>query len=403
MNIIQKVNSRVFQFVLTTGQKAMNYGVPETISGAGCVKLLPSRIKADGIDNVLLVAGKTVSRNGLIDSFVEAMDHESIKYTLFDGAAPDPSIENVEDCRKAYLDNKCQAIVAFGGGSSMDCAKIAAARIANPNKSVEAMGGALKVSKKIARFYAVPTTAGTGSETTIAAVVTNKQEHHKYAISDPKLLPHVAVLDPELTVGLPASVTAMTGMDALTHAVEAYTNKFGSDFAYDNAKKAVKLIFENLEEAYNHGDNLEARNNMLMGSFYAGVAFTRNFVGYVHAVGHALGGMYGIPHGQAMAAIMPKALRKYGASIHSRLADLAEIAGIGSIEGKSEKEKALAFIEEVEAMNERMGIPRYFEKIKEEDIDKLASFAYKEGNPMYPVPQMWTKDEFAGFYRSLMG
>jgi alcohol dehydrogenase class IV len=280
----------------------------------------------------------------------------------------------------------------------MDCAKAAAARIVRPNKPLEKMRGTLKVMKKLPPFFAVPTTAGTGSETTVAAVVTNPKTHEKYAINDPVLRPKYAVLDPELTVGLPPHITSTTGLDALTHAVEAYIGKSNVKSTREYSEKATKLIFENLETAYNDGKNIEARKNMLEASFYAGMAFTRAYVGYVHAVAHNLGGLYGIPHGLANAVILPFMLEQFGDSVYGSLAKLADIVGIS---GNSDEEKAKGFISAIYGMNERMNIPKGFTQIKDEDIDTIVSRAMKEAHPLYPVPRIFDRAKLTEIVKAL--
>ena len=260
--------------------------------------------------------------------------------------------------------------------------------------------GYIKVNKKLPPFFAVPTTAGTGSETTVAAVVTDPETHEKNAISDPCLRPKYAVLDPALTIGLPPHITSTTGMDALTHAVEAYIGKSNVKSTIRYSEEAVKLIHANLEKAYNNGKDMEARNNMLKGSFYAGSAFTRAFVGYVHAIAHNLGGMYNTPHGLANAVILPYVLEWYGPSVYKPLAKLYDIAGLGNeetIEGK-----AKAYIKEIRRMNQAMNIPDKFDFIKEEDIPTLVKRALKEGNPGYPVRKIMKPEECEKVIRLLM-
>lgn len=398
MKIWEKAFDRACQKTLATGQKIINYGIPDVIKGPGSIKRLPKRIKNDGVDTVLLVAGKTVTKHGLIDSFIEAMKEQGLGYVIFDGAEPNPTISNVEEGLKIYKENQCGGIVAIGGGSSMDCAKIIGARVSNPKRPVEKLEGTMKVMRKLPPLYAVPTTAGTGSETTIAAVVVNTKTKHKYVVSDPKLLPRVAVLDPELTLSLPPHVTAMTGMDALTHAVEAYTNRYGSRMAYRYARKAVKLIFENILTAYRDGSDMEARENMLMASFYAGIAVTRNCVGYVHAAGHPLGGAYNLPHGQLMATILPMVMKRYGTEVYEPLAQLGAVI---SLKGNSEKSTAKKFINAIENLNSEMEIPKYYYEIKKEDISKISSYAIAEANRVYPVPRMWEAEDIELIYYQL--
>lgn len=391
---------RSSQYVLAKGQKMLRYGLPEVLAGRGSLSELPAKLKNDGVNKPMIVAGKTVSKNGILDGLLSSLENYGVEYIIFDGAAPNPTIDNVEDAVTMYNDNNCDCIIAVGGGSSMDCAKITAARLARPNKSVEDLKGTLKVRKKTPLLYTAPTTAGTGSETTIAAVVVNKETQHKYAVMDPVLLPHMAVLDPELTVSMPKSVTAATGMDALTHAVEAYINLYGQKVAYDYAKDAVKLVFENIKDAYEDGTNIEARENMLKASWLAGAAFTRNCVGYVHAIGHPLSGMYNLPHGQVMGSLLPVVLRAYGPIVYPKLAELGSLVGIA---GKNDEMVAKKFIKTIETMNEEMGLPKKFHMIEYEHIGKMADFAIKESNMTYPTPSIWSKKKIMQVYKYMQG
>jgi len=283
----------------------------------------------------------------------------------------------------------------------MDCAKAVGARIAKPKQSLAKMKGILKVHKKLPLLIAIPTTAGTGSETTLAAVITDAETRHKYAINDFPLIPRYAVLDPKVTLSLPPSITAATGMDALTHAVEAYIGNSTTPDTRKNALLAVKLIFENLDTAYQDGSNLDARRNMLKASFYAGCAFTKSYVGYVHAVAHSLGGEYNVPHGLANAILLPFVLESYGKCIHKKLHALAVEANIAFKED-SHEEAAQKFIDAIKDMKKRFGIGDTIKEIREEDIPKLAHYADKEANPLYPVPVLMDAKELEKFYHLLM-
>lgn len=391
---------RTYQKAFKVVMPVFNWDEPELLKGPGAIKDLPALVKSKGVNNVLIVTDKGLMSLNLLDSLFENLEKQNIKYTVYDGVQPNPSIENIEEARRIYLKNNCEGIIAFGGGSPMDCAKVAGARVSNPNTTVSQMRGLLKVFKKLPPFFAVPTTAGTGSETTLAAVVSNMQTHEKYAINDPKLRPKYAVLDPELTTGLPKKITSTTGMDALTHAVEAYIGQSGVKSTNDYAEKATKLIFENLEKAYEDGKDIEARENMLVASFYAGMAFTRAYVGYVHAIAHNLGGLYGTPHGLANAVILPHVLEYYGETAHEKLAKLADIVGI---DGDSDKEKAEKFIEEIKEMNEEMDIPEHFDFIKDEDIPTIVARALKEGNPLYPVPKIMDEEDCTKVVKAIRG
>ena len=392
---------RAYQKVMYVAEFVLPWHFPKITSGAGSVKKAAKILRQNQIDNVIVVTDKGLRGLGLLDPMLKSLDDAKIKYCVFDGVQPNPTIYNIEDAREMYLANGCKGIIAFGGGSPMDCAKAMAARIVNPKKSVADMGGLLKVGKKIPTMIAIPTTAGTGSETTLAAVVSNPETHEKYPINDPHLLPAYAILDPELTTGLPKHITSTTGMDALTHAVEAYIGQSNTKDTAEKALEATKLIFRYLKKAYDHGDDLMAREKMLLASHYAGIAFTRAYVGYVHAIAHTLGGFYGIPHGLANSVILPYVLDYYGETAYHRLADLADAADLQP-EDTSDKGKALAFIAAIREMNTYMNIPDGFEQIKEEDIPILVQRALHEGNPLYPVPKIMDAADCEAVIRKLM-
>ena len=401
MSKIFNAYCRAYQKALYVGTFFLDWRKPDLIKGAGAVTQLPAAIRERGLKTVLVVTDKGLMSLNLLAGLFEALEKAGIKYVVFDGVQPNPTIDNIEDAVEIYKENGCEGIVAFGGGSPMDCAKACGARIARPDKSVPQMRGVLKVNRKLPPLFAVPTTAGTGSETTIAAVVSNPITHEKNAINDNKLIPRVAVLDPELTVGLPKHITSTTGMDALTHAVEAYIGKSNTPATKRYAEKATKMIFDNLYTAYENGKDLDARMNMLEASFFAGVAFTRAYVGYVHAIAHNLGGHYGIPHGLANAVILPYVLDYYGPAAYKKLAKLADIAGLETM-GMNTEQKAKLFISKVREMNEKMGIPSKFSQIKEEDIPVIVERALKEGNPLYPVPKIMDKKDCEAVIRQLM-
>lgn len=398
---IKHMYYRLYQGVFRVAVNFLDWTPPKIISGPGSVKDLPSVIKSKGLKKMMIVTDKGLMSLNLLDGLFEGLKAEGIDYVVYDKTQPNPSIDNIEEVRSLYLDNGCEGFIAFGGGSPMDCAKAAGARVVRPNKTVQKMRGQLKVIKKLPPFFAVPTTAGTGSETTLAAVVTDTKTHEKYALNDPRLRPGYAVLDPELTVGLPPHITSTTGMDALTHAVEAYIGHSNTKETSAKAEQATKMIFENLETAYNNGSDIHAREQMLLASHYAGIAFTRAYVGNVHAIAHNLGGFYGVPHGLANAIILPYVLDYYGDTAYERLARLSEFAGVAK-DGQSDEEKAKAFIQEIRDMNARMNIPDKIDKIQESDIPTIAQRALKEANPLYPVPKIMDLEDCMGVIRRLM-
>ena len=398
---LKKCYYRINQKVLKLGMGFFDWSEPELLEGEGAVLKLPEFIKNKGINKVLVVTDKGLMNLHLLDPLFAELKKQEIEYFIYDGVQPNPTIPNIEECKDVYLNNGCQGIIAFGGGSPMDCAKAAGARVVLPKKSVRKMRGYLKISKKLPPFFAVPTTAGTGSETTLAAVVTDPTTHEKNAICDMHLRPRYAVLDPVLTLGLPPHITSTTGMDALTHAVEAYIGKSNVKSTIKYSEDAVVLIHNNLEKAYNNGKDMEARNNMLKASYLAGNAFTRAFVGYVHAIAHNLGGMYNTPHGLANAVILPYVLEWYGKSVYKPLSKLADLIGITN-ENMTMEEKAKAYIVEIKRMNQAMNIPEKFDFIKEEDIPTLVKRALKEGNPGYPVPRIMNAKDCEQVIRSIM-
>ena len=338
---------------------------------------------------------------GLTKRLEKVLSENNIKYTIYDKTVANPTTKNVAEAMDLFLSNNFNAIIGFGGGSSMDCAKAVGAKIAKPKQSLAKMKGILKVHKRIPLLIAVPTTAGTGSETTLAAVITDAETRHKYAINDFPLIPRYAILDPKVTLSLPPFITATTGMDALTHAVEAYIGNSTTYGTRMDALKAVELIFENIDTVYTDGKNEEARKKMLHASFYAGCAFTKSYVGYVHAVAHSLGGEYNVPHGLANAVILPLVLEAYGSTIYKKLHKLAIAAGLAD-KNTPHETAAKAFILAVKEMKKRFEIGDTIESIREEDIPKLAHYADKEANPLYPVPVLMDAKELETFYYQLM-
>ncbi|MFF2445753.1 iron-containing alcohol dehydrogenase [Neobacillus sp. NPDC058068] len=393
-----KVYCRSFQGVMKIASTFMPWREPELLVGENSLKELPKLIKQNKIDSVLIVTDQGIVSVGLMDKFLIDLRAEGIDYFIYDKTVPNPTIDNIEEAFQMFTAYNCNGIVAFGGGSPMDCAKGVGARAARPNKSIPQMKGVLKVLKKMPPLFAIPTTAGTGSEATLAAVVSNSETHEKYAIMDTSLIPHYAVLDPLLIVNLPPHITAATGIDALTHAVEAYIGKSNTKETTQYSLDAVKLIFENLYESYTNGTNIQARTKMQKAAYLAGMAFTRAYVGYVHAIAHTLGGFYSVPHGLANAIILPYVLEYYGESVHKPLAELAELVGIGDPADTTEQ-KAVKFIEAVKDLNDSMAIPKKVSGIVDSDIPVMVERALKEANPLYPVPRILNKDDLFTLYQ----
>lgn len=399
MNIFKKMYCRTFQTIFKWAIPILPYSQPKILQN---MQELASMLNEKNIRKVLVVTDKGISNLGLTKDMEESLANQNIEVCIYDDTVANPTSDNVEDARVMYIEQGCEALIGFGGGSAIDCAKAVGARIARPKKTLAKMKGLLKVGRKLPLLIAVPTTAGTGSETTLASVIVDAQTRHKYTINDFNLIPSYAVLDATLTEGLPQSITASTGIDALTHAVEAYIGRSTIKETRGNALEATKLIFENLLDAYDNGSNLLARDNMLRASYMAGLAFTKSYVGYVHAISHSLSGKYNLAHGYTNAVILPYVLKKYDRAIYKKLWELGSYAGLFGEEVSCE-EGAKLFIYKLEDMLRYMNIGKYIPQIQKEDIAELAEKAEKEANPLYPVPVLWGKEELAKIYYEVKG
>ena len=394
MNSLKKIFCRAYQFAFYAAMPFLPYREPETFRKIDDLVPLMNKL---GVTSLLLVTDKGLRGAGLTTPLEALLKQNGISCAVYDDTRPNPTTANVEDAVQMYRERGCQAMIAFGGGSSIDCAKAVGARIAYPNRSLRQLGGTLKIFRKLPPLTAIPTTAGTGSEVTVTAVITDAETHHKYTMNSFPLIPHYAVHDPEVTRTLPPSLTATTGMDALTHAVEAYIGRSTTRETRNLARTAVSLVFRNIEAAYRDGDNLQARENMLRASYLAGRAFTKSYVGYIHAVAHSLGGQYNIPHGLANAVLLPIGLEIYGKTVYKKLHELGVAAGVTTPE-VSHETGAKDFIRAVRALNRRMNIPETLSGILMEDIPMMAKHADREANPLYPVPKLMDARELEIFY-----
>lgn len=417
---------RIYQGAMKVGMYMLPWHTPEVIEDRADSDRLLEDIKRREVERLLVVMGPNMMKRGLPVPMLEKLRANGIECEVFDRLTSDPTDAQVEEGVRLYNEKNAQGIIMFGGGSPMDCGKAIAARIARPDRTIAELQGVLKVRsrRKVPVMWAIPTTSGTGSEATMAAVITDHETHRKKSINDMAIIPHVCVLDAGLTAGLPPDITAYTGMDALCHAVEAYTNNaYNTALEKKMAKDAVKLIYENLEGAYENGSDMEKRQNMQRAAFYAGRAFTRGCVGYVHAIGHAVGGLYGVPHGKAMAILLPHVLKAFGSSAEAKLAELADHCGLsaeygvdhddrtggcacpayGAMKGKTTNNgKARLFIEWIENTKRSMDIPDRFDCIKEEDVETIAKWADAEANPLYPVPKIFDRKQLEDLVRSVM-
>jgi alcohol dehydrogenase class IV len=374
---------------------------PALLVGPGSSRRLGQAVAGFGHRRLLIVTDGVIARLGLLQGLTDALTAGGAAYTVFDEITPDAPIPLIERGIGCYKDNDCDAVVAVGGGSSIDAAKAIAVAVANPRKSLRSLAGYYKGLRTPVPVYAVPTTAGTGSEVTVAAVIADPERQSKLVIVDTRLVPRMAALDPTLMTGLPPAITAATGIDALTHAVEAFIGQWASPATDGLALAAVGLIFDNLRTVCRDGANLEARENMSLASTYAGMAFTRANVGYVHAIAHQFGGRYHTPHGLANAIMLPHVLRFCAPAVTGRLARLAVRARLGQ-EGGRDDVLARQFIEGVEALNRDIGIPTTLAALREADIPALARAALHEAHTGYPVPRYMTQAECEQMIRQVL-
>jgi alcohol dehydrogenase len=373
---------------------------PTLLVGPGSSARLGEAVAGFGHAKLLIVTDAVIVKLGLLKGLTDALTAGGAKFVVFDEITPDAPIPLIERGIDFYQQHDCDAIVAVGGGSSMDAAKAIAMSIANP-KPLRSLAGYLKGRHTPVPIYAVPTTAGTGSEVTVAAVISDPERQDKVVIVDPRLVPRMAALDAELMTGLPPHITAATGIDALTHAVEAFVGNWKTAYSDGMALAAVGLIFGNLRTAYSDGKNLAAREKMSLASTYAGLAFTRANVGYVHAIAHQFGGRYHTPHGLANAIMLPKVLKYSAPVITERLAQLAVRARLGAA-GDNEDTLAQKFLDAVDALNHDLNIPTTLAALKEEDIPALAKAACHEAHTGYPVPRYMTQSQCEALIREVL-
>ena len=391
---------RIWQFLLKISTPLLFFRTPELFTGPGSSLKLCEHIAAQGVKNLLIVTDAMLVKIGLLKPMQDKLQQLGVSCVVYDGVMPNPTIEQIENGLTLLKKENCTAILAIGGGSSIDAAKVIAARATNPYKIVH-MSGLMRVLFKLLPLYVVPTTAGTGSEVTIAAVVSDPANTRKFAIMSPRMVPIAAALDGALMTGLPPPITSATGMDALTHAVEAYLSRNQTAKTDAEALDATRLIMQNLPTAVKNGANVEARQNMALASFKAGVAFTTAGVGYVHAIAHNFGAYYHVPHGLANAIILPRVLEFSKPDCTGRLAKLAEVSGLKK-GTETDAQLADAFIAQVRAMNQDFGIPTQVDKLKAEDIPAITDKALTEAHIFYAVPRYMDTAECRAFIGQML-
>ncbi len=371
--------------------KLVKIPFPKLISGENATTQVASQLDEMKVNTVFIVTDVLLIKLGIVEKLTNELTKANIHYHIFDQVTSDPTTGVIHLACTFYRKNTCDGIIAIGGGSVMDCAKALAASITK-NTDIKNLKGLFKIRKQVPTFIAIPTTAGTGSEATLVAVITDKNKKQKFTVIDPVLVPDIAIIDPTLMIGLPSSITAETGIDALTHAIESYSGLHSTDLTKAYSSDAVKRIFQYLPIAYKDGNNLQARTEMSMASFNAGIAFTRTSIGYVHAISHQLGGFYHIPHGLANAVILPHVMEFSFNNAISSYAELAYIAGIADTKD-TQLSAAKKLVEQVKTLNNQLNIQSNFAELKAEHIPMLAKRAIKEAYCSYPVPKQMTTSQ----------
>ena len=394
MNFLLRIRQALFSPV----QKIQLYIQPKMIKGEHALLDLIDVLKKQYLTRYMIVTTPGFIKRGTLQSFFDALNQNDIQYSIFHDVKPDPDISDVEMLKEMYIKDGCQALIAIGGGSVIDCSKAALACVQMKKLDVTTVLHTGRVSKPLPLLIAVPTTAGTGSEVTAGAVITDPIKKRKYALSHLFLIPKYAVLDSSLLVSLPSKMTAYTGMDALTHAIEAYINCFNNRKTNEYALCAIKSIFQYLVPSFEDGLNKHYRLELLEASYNAGVAISNNSVGYVHAIAHGIGGIYHLQHGMINATILPIVLEEYGSVVVSKLAKIADVVGIT---GANDQDKSTQFIQKLKDLNQIFSIPTSIPEIQEEDIHYLAIGAEKEGNPSYPTPVTWNVEQFEKVIRKI--
>ncbi|WP_165954354.1 iron-containing alcohol dehydrogenase [Seongchinamella unica] len=373
---------------------------PQLLVGADATRRLAEAAAERSLKKILIMTTAGMVKRGQAGPLVRALELQRITPVIYDGVQPDPTWEVVNDALELLQAEACDGIVALGGGSAMDSAKVVAVAAANDGKP-ERLVGYFKGRRKPLPLFAVPTTAGSGSEATIAAVISDDRTHSKSFVIDSRLTPLAAALEPRLMTGLSPALTAATGMDALTHAIEAYIGVIGTTETDRYAREAVQLIFRYLQPACSNGADLEAREALSIASYKAGCAFTQASVGYVHAISHQLGAYYGLPHGLGNAILLPEVLEFCGQSVAEKLAQLAVLTGLGE---ESEPEDILAqkFVVHIRYLNRELGVPATVAELRAEDIPGIARRALREALLNYPVPRQMGRADCEALLQGLL-
>ncbi|WP_172795231.1 iron-containing alcohol dehydrogenase [Polycladidibacter hongkongensis] len=390
----------LYKAVMKPVSRLMPISTPQVISAPNSSRQIISLLQEKKLSRPALITDSFVATTPAFQQLHAELIAAGFNTIIFDQIEPDPNIERIKKGIAITKAHGFDVVIAVGGGSSIDGAKIINA-CATLHKRPEAIAGTLKLRRRGNFFIAIPTTAGTGSETTLVAVMTNPAKKAKLPVVDPSLVPNVAVLDEAYMMDLPPQITATTGMDALTHAVESYLSEYSTAKTDSMNLESIRRIFTYLPRAFEDGTHdVEARQQMSRASFDAGWTFTRTSVGWVHAIAHKIGGLYGVPHGLANAIILPYVLEFYLETSAPRLAKMAAAVGL---DAASETKAAQAFIHAVKDLARQLEIPSHFDCIKTEDLAAIAKAATREVNlTPHPVPRYFaTERELVSFINTL--
>ena len=387
-------------FVVTWLLRLLPRNAPVVYKGINSALVMCEQVAILGFTRVIIVTDNFLGGSGILDGIKSTLADTNVEFVVYDGVLPDPSFDQVQAGEALLRTEKCQAVIAVGGGSVLDAAKMMAMLHTNPGP-LEKFDGIQKCKKPGLPLFAVPTTAGTGSEITLAAIITDPVSHKKIPVVDSKMIPGYVALDAEIMKGMPPGITAATGMDALTHAVESYLSKASTEATEIQARAAIRLIFKYLVKAYHDGGDMAARDGMALASFYAGAAFGKTSVGYVHGIAHQLGRVCGTPHGNANAMVLPEVLAAYGDCVHQRLADLARLVNLGET-GSSSSQLAGLFIQAIIDMRQEMDLPLQPQDLKLQDVPGIVEEALTEAGALYPVPRYMSADEVRNIVNGLL-
>lgn len=374
---------------------------PVSVMGPGSLQDAVKDIAAMGFKKALIVTDKILVEIKLIDKLTAALQQAKIAFVIFEGTQPNPTVSNVNDGLAMLKENNCDFVISFGGGSPHDAAK-GIALLATNGGDIKDYEGVNKSSKPQLPLVCVNTTAGTGSEMTIFSIITNEQTHVKMALVDKHFTPIMGINDAELMIAMPKSLTAATGMDALTHAIESYVSTAATPITDACALQAIRLIHNNLKNAVDNGQDIKARDNMAYAEFLAGMAFNNASLGYVHAMAHQLGGFYDLPHGVCNAILLPHVVKYNAQAAAERLKDVAQAMEINTV-GMSSDVAANAVIEAIKALAASVGIPSGLGElgVKEEDFGTLATNALKDACAA-TNPIQGTHEDVVSIFRQAM-